>query len=95
VEPVLRIPALLRPEVIDRNDVHKDRLAVRLRSRENQGRLNEPADDRLLSIAWQKPPSSDSGKSCYHMAHREKSTDRSAPNDASAWSAPSREADTG
>jgi len=49
-------------EVIDRVDVYKDRLAVRLRSRENPATIKpaedgEPTDDRLLSIPWQKPPS--------------------------------------
>jgi DNA invertase Pin-like site-specific DNA recombinase len=49
-------------EVIDRIDVHKDRLAVRLRSRENPETIKpaddiEPTYDRLLSIPWQKPPS--------------------------------------
>jgi site-specific DNA recombinase len=49
-------------EMIDRIDVHKDRLAVRLRSRESPGTIKlpdaiEPTDDRLLSIPWQKPPS--------------------------------------
>jgi DNA invertase Pin-like site-specific DNA recombinase len=48
-------------EVIDRIDVHKDRLAVRLRSQESPettkpGDNIEPSDDRLLSIPWQKPP---------------------------------------
>jgi site-specific DNA recombinase len=50
-------------EVIDRIDVHKDRLVVRLRSRESPGTtkhtddVEEPADDCPLSIPWQKPPS--------------------------------------
>jgi hypothetical protein len=49
-------------ELIDRIDVHKDRLAVRLRSLESSGAIKladdfEPTGDRLLSIAWQKPPS--------------------------------------
>jgi site-specific DNA recombinase len=49
-------------EVIDRIDVYKDRLEVRLRSSENPGTIKladdvEPTDDRLLSIPWQKPPS--------------------------------------
>jgi len=49
-------------EIIDRIDVHKDRLAARLRSQENPGMIKladdiEHADDRLLSIPWQKPPS--------------------------------------
>jgi len=49
-------------EVIDRIDVHKDRLAVRLRSRESPGTAKladdiAPTEDRLLSIPWQKPPS--------------------------------------
>jgi site-specific DNA recombinase len=49
-------------EVIDRIDVHNDRLAVRLRSRENPGTTKladdiEPSDDHFLSIPWQKPPS--------------------------------------
>ena len=49
-------------ELVDRIDVHKDRLAVRLRSRESPGttRLagdSALTDDRLLSIPLQKPPS--------------------------------------
>jgi DNA invertase Pin-like site-specific DNA recombinase len=50
-------------EVIDRIDVHKDQLVVRLRSRESPRTtkltddIEEPTDDRLLSISWQKPPS--------------------------------------
>ena len=49
-------------EVIDRIDVYRDRLAVRLRPRENPGTMKQadnlaPADDCLLSIPWQKPPS--------------------------------------
>jgi site-specific DNA recombinase len=48
-------------EVIDRIDVYRDRLAVRLRSRESSGTIKppddiEPTGDRLLSIPWQKPP---------------------------------------
>jgi site-specific DNA recombinase len=45
-------------EVIDRIDVHKDRLAVRLKSQEKLGTIDlaEPTDDRVLSIPWQKPP---------------------------------------
>jgi hypothetical protein len=48
--------------LIDRIDVHKDRLAVQLKSRENPGTIKssgdiEPTDDRLLCIPWQKPPS--------------------------------------
>jgi site-specific DNA recombinase len=49
-------------ELIARIDVHKDRLAIQLRSRENPGTIEhandiEPTDDRLLFIPWQKPPS--------------------------------------
>jgi site-specific DNA recombinase len=49
-------------ELIARIDVHKDRLEVRLRSRENPKTIRPaedivPTDDRVLSIAWQKPPS--------------------------------------
>jgi hypothetical protein len=49
-------------EVIDRIDVHNNRLAVRLRSRENPGTTKladdiGPSDDHFLSIPWQKPPS--------------------------------------
>jgi site-specific DNA recombinase len=49
-------------ELIGRIDVHTDRLAVRLRSRENPGTIEladdiERTDDHLLSIPWQKPPS--------------------------------------
>jgi site-specific DNA recombinase len=41
---------------------HKDRLAVRLRSRDNPETINlidgnDPTGDPLLSIPWQKPPS--------------------------------------
>jgi site-specific DNA recombinase len=48
-------------ELITRIDVHKDQLAVWLRSREDPGTI-KPADDtettnRVLSIPWQKPPS--------------------------------------
>ena len=48
-------------ELIDRLDVHNDRLTVRLRSRENPGTINltnanDPTGDHLLSIPWQKPP---------------------------------------
>src|SRR6516165_6481631 len=48
--------------LVDRIDVHEDRLAVQLKSRENPGTIKssgdiEPTDDRLLSIPWQKPPS--------------------------------------
>jgi site-specific DNA recombinase len=49
-------------EMIDRVDVLKDRLALRLRSRENSGPNKladdvEATDNCLLSIPWQKPPS--------------------------------------
>ena len=45
-------------EVIDRIDVHNDRLAVRLKSQENPGTDDiEATDNCLLSIPWQKPPS--------------------------------------
>jgi site-specific DNA recombinase len=49
-------------EVIDRIDVYRDRLEVRLRSQESPGTIklpgdSEPTGDRLLSIPWQKPPS--------------------------------------
>jgi hypothetical protein len=49
-------------EVVDRIDVHKDRLAVRLRSRESPETTKladdvAPTDDCSLSILWQKPPS--------------------------------------
>ena len=45
-------------ESVDRIDVYKDRLAIRLRPQENLGAINlaEPFDDRVLSIPWQKPP---------------------------------------
>jgi hypothetical protein len=48
-------------ELVDRIDVHRDRLAVQLRSWENRETTNssdeiEPTGDRLLSIPWQKPP---------------------------------------
>jgi site-specific DNA recombinase len=46
-------------ESVDRIDVQKDRLLIRLRSQENPGAINladNRTDDRLLSIFWQKPP---------------------------------------
>jgi site-specific DNA recombinase len=59
-------PATIGPssitELIDRIDIHNDRLEVRLRSRESQDTTKpaedtpERTDDRLLSIPWQKPP---------------------------------------
>jgi hypothetical protein len=98
------MPAITRrnaiAEVIDRNDVHKDRLAIWLRSQENPGAINlvdnnESADDRLLSIPWQKPPFKRFRESCYLMARREWRSGRSGRNDASVWSARSHEADAG
>jgi hypothetical protein len=50
-------------DLIERIDIYKDRLAVRLRPRENPGPISpaedidEPTKGRLLSILWQKPPS--------------------------------------
>jgi DNA invertase Pin-like site-specific DNA recombinase len=49
-------------ELVDRIDVHKDRLAIQLRSRENPETIKQadniaPTDDCFLSILWQKPPS--------------------------------------
>jgi site-specific DNA recombinase len=49
-------------ELIDRIDIHKDRLAVRLKPQEDRGTINlddgnEPTDNRFLSIPWRKPPS--------------------------------------
>ena len=39
-----------------RIDVHEDRLAVRLKSADDE-ETSDTADDYLLSIPWQKPPS--------------------------------------
>jgi site-specific DNA recombinase len=49
-------------ELIDRIDVHRDRLAIRLRSQDNPGTIDltdsiDPTGDHALSIPWQKPPS--------------------------------------
>jgi site-specific DNA recombinase len=47
-------------ELVERIDVHRIRLAVQLRSRDNPETINlndDPTDDRILSIPWQKPPS--------------------------------------
>jgi hypothetical protein len=49
-------------ELIARIEVHKDRLTVRPRTRENPERIKptddiEVTDERTLSIPWQKPPS--------------------------------------
>jgi site-specific DNA recombinase len=43
-------------EQVVRIDVRKDRLIIRLRSGDS-GEASEAADDRSLSIPWQKPPS--------------------------------------
>jgi hypothetical protein len=48
-------------ESVDRIDVQKDRLLIRLRSQENPGAINlvdnsELTNDRVLSIPWHKPP---------------------------------------
>jgi site-specific DNA recombinase len=44
-------------EMIERIDVHRDRLTVRLRSLENPGTDDfESTDNHSLSIPWQKPP---------------------------------------
>ena len=48
-------------ELVDRIDIHSDRLAIRLRSWETAGRTKpaddiEPTGDGVLSIPWQKPP---------------------------------------
>ena len=88
-------------ELIDRIDVHKDRLAVRLRSRENPGtiKLADDIENRPTIASCPFPGRSrrpkDSGKSCCLMAHRERRSGRSGRNDDSVWSAPSREADAG
>src|SRR6516162_9379086 len=49
-------------ELVDRIDIHSDRLAIRLRSWEPAGTTKladdiEPTGDGVLSIPWQKPPS--------------------------------------
>jgi site-specific DNA recombinase len=43
-------------EQVARIDVHEDRLAVRLKSADDE-QTTDAADDHLLSIRWQKPPS--------------------------------------
>jgi site-specific DNA recombinase len=43
-------------EQVVRIDVHEDRLAVRLKSADDE-ETSDAADDYLLSIPWQKPPS--------------------------------------
>jgi site-specific DNA recombinase len=40
---------------VARIDVHRDRLAIRLKSADDEA--SDAADDHLLSIPWQKPPS--------------------------------------
>jgi hypothetical protein len=41
---------------IARIDVHEDHLAIRLKSADDE-EISSPADNQLLSIPWQKPPS--------------------------------------
>src|SRR5712664_2363862 len=43
-------------EQVVRIDVHEDRLAVRLKSADDE-ETSDAADDYLLSIPWRKPPS--------------------------------------
>jgi site-specific DNA recombinase len=43
-------------EQVGRIEVHEDRLAVRLKSADDDGTV-DAADGHLLSIPWQKPPS--------------------------------------
>jgi hypothetical protein len=58
-----RIDRYAIAETVDRIDVHEDRLVIGLKSKQSQettepaDEISDPADDRLLSIAWQKPPS--------------------------------------
>ena len=82
-------------EVIDRIDVLKDRLAVRLKPRENQGAIKsaddiEPTHDQLLSIPWQKPPSKR-----FRDILLPHGTSRNEVRPEPVWSAPSRAADAG
>ena len=88
-------------ELIDRIDVHKDRLVVRLRLGERRGPIRladdivEPNDDCFLSIPWQKPPSKRFRQVLLPTVSREKRSARRDRNDASVSSTPSREADAG
>jgi len=43
-------------EQVARIDVHEDRLAIRLKSADDE-ETSDSADDHLFSIPWQKPPS--------------------------------------
>src|SRR5260370_37337726 len=43
-------------EQVARIDVHEDRLAVRLKSADDE-ETSDAADEYLLSVPWQKPPS--------------------------------------
>jgi hypothetical protein len=83
-------------ELIDRIDVHKDRLAVRLRSLESPGaiKLSRPAI-AFCPLPGRSRRRSDSGKSCCPMAHRETRSDPSGRNDYSGLSAPLHEAGAG
>jgi site-specific DNA recombinase len=87
-------------ELIERIDVHKDRLAVRLRSRDNPGTIDlTDSNDRRAITSYPFPGRSrrpkGSDKSCCLKAHREKTSVLSGRNDASVWSAPSLEAGAG
>jgi hypothetical protein len=87
-------------EMIDRIDIHKDRLAVRLSHEKIRGQLSRQTISNRPTIASCPFPGGshhpkDSGKSCCPMALRETMSGRSGPNAASVWSAPSHEADAG
>jgi hypothetical protein len=59
----LKISRSTIAEVIDRIEVHNDRLLVRLKSQANSktiklaGDIEQAVDDHVLTIPWQKPPS--------------------------------------
>ena len=77
-------------EQVARLDVYEDRLAVRLKSADDD-ETSHAADDYLLSIPWQKPPSRKSRQILVpHGIAKTESAQRGS-NVECAWSAPSPE----
>ena len=77
-------------EQVARIDVHEDRLAIRLKSADDE-ETSDAADGHLLSIPWQKPPSKKSRQILIpHGVPKSESVQRGS-NVARAWSTPSPE----
>jgi DNA invertase Pin-like site-specific DNA recombinase len=77
-------------EQVARIDVYEDRLAIRLKSADDE-ETSDAADDHLLSIPWQKPPSRKSSRFLSRTAYPKVTSVRQRSNVARASSARSPE----